>query len=224
MSLDPKYLSKERLEARAEKELEKFAGGAQLVAPIPLDVDSFAEFHLGAALDYQRLSSDGSVLGMSIFQELSIPVFESTGARVDIVFPERTIVIDDDALRDSPDSRLRFTIAHECAHLLLHRHIYYRDPRMKCKGGTGYRPFTTTSEGVRADNKVDRAEFQANYLGAALLMPRDPFSQAFTELAPEGWRSLDERRKRRVVRELARTFEVSKQAAAIRIKNLNLAA
>ena len=156
MSLDPKYLSKERLEARAEKELEKFAGGAQLVAPIPLDVDSFAEFHLGAALDYQRLSSDGSVLGMSIFQELSIPVFESTGARVDIVFPERTIVIDDDALRDSPDSRLRFTIAHECAHLLLHRHIYYRDPRMKCKGGTGYRPFTTTS-GLRCSCPATRS-------------------------------------------------------------------
>ncbi len=95
---------------------------------------------------------------------------------------------------------------------------------MKCKGGTGHRPFTTTSEGVHADNKVDHAEFQANYLGAALLMPRDPFSQAFTEPAPEGWRSLDERRKRRVVREVAGTFEVSKQAAAIRIKNLELAA
>lgn len=172
-------------------------------------------------MDDQLLSSDGSILGMSIFQELSVPIFEPTGTNVDMVFPARTIIIDSNALSDSPSSRRRFTLAHECAHLILHRHIYYRDPSMRYATGTGYRPFSTTTEGVHTD-KVDRAELQANYLGAALLMPRRPFSQAFAELVPQGWYTLNDKEKHAVINNLADTFEVSKNATAIRTKNLEL--
>lgn len=223
MSIPPQYLSKDKLESKAEEILAEYRGGAHLESPAPLDVDSFAEFHLEATIDYHRLSADGSVLGMSVFQELSIPVVDHADCSSDVVFPSRTIVIDHQALSGSPESRLRFTVAHECAHLILHRNIYYRDPLMKCSGNTGYRPFTTNTEGVRSD-KVDRAEFQANYLGAALLMPRDPFSQMYRTLVPGSWYDLAERRKKAVVCKLADTFETSLQATSLRIKNLKLAA
>lgn len=223
MSIPPQYLSKARLESKAEEILAEYRGGAHLESPAPLDIDSFAEFHLDATIDYHRLSTDGSVLGMSVFQELSIPVVDHAGCSGDVVFPPQTIVIDHEALSSSPESRLRFTVAHECAHLILHRNIYYRDPSMKCSGNTGYRPFTTNTEGVRGD-KVDRAEFQANYLGAALLMPRLPFSQAYHALVPDSWYDLAERQKKAVIGELADTFETSLQATGLRIKNLKLAA
>nr|WP_273353349.1 hypothetical protein [Corynebacterium resistens] len=77
----------------------------------------------------------------------------------------------------------------------MHRNIYYRDPSTKCAGNTGYCPFTTNTEGVR-DDKVDRAEFQANYLGAALLIPRIPFSHAYHALVPDSLDDLPSGRRR----------------------------
>lgn len=160
---------------------------------------------------------------MSVFQDLKNSIFCGGGAKADIVFPAQTIVIDHEALRDSPESRTRFTITHECAHLILHQNIYYRDPLMKCSSQRSYRPFTATSENVRTDT-VDRAEFQANYLGAALLMPRTPFSDAYQRLVPGNWCDLAERQKKAVISELANTFETSPFAMSVRIKNLGLAA
>lgn len=222
MSLQPSYLSKEALESKAEQLLSDYLGGHHLRSRQALDIDSFAEFFLGANIDYQRLPLDDSVLGMSIFQPLLMSLSRPSGGVVDVVFPGQTILIDSDALADSPESRLRFTLAHECSHLILHKHIYYRDPAMKCSSNNGYQPFTTASESARSD-KLDRAEFQANYLGAALLMPREPFTDTFNHFVPHGWYSLNDFGKREAVTKIAATFGVSLQATAIRIKNLKLA-
>ncbi|MDK7200415.1 ImmA/IrrE family metallo-endopeptidase [Corynebacterium amycolatum] len=144
-------------------------------------------------------------------------------ANIDIVFPAQTIVIDHEALRDSSESRARFTIAHECAHIILHQHIYYRDPLMKCSSQGSYRSFTATSENVRTDT-VGRAEFQANYLGVALLVPRAPFSDAYQRLVPDNRCDFAEWQKKAVISELVDTFETSLFATSVRIKNLGLAA
>ncbi|AWG03598.1 ImmA/IrrE family metallo-endopeptidase [Trueperella pyogenes] len=223
MTLQPPYLSKNKLETKAERLLAKYHDGAHLREAIPLDIEHFAEFQLDANIDYQELTLDGSILGMSVFQDLKKSIVREGGAKVDIVFPAQTIVIDHEALRDSPESRARFTIAHECAHLILHQNIYYRDPLMKCSSQSSYRPFTATSENVHTDT-VDRAEFQANYLGAALLMPRTPFSDAYQRLIPGNWCDLAEWQKKAVISELADTFETSLFATSVRIKNLGLAA
>lgn len=81
MTLQPLYLSKDKLESQAEKVLATYRGGSHLQSPGPLDIDSFAEFHLEATLDYHQLSEDGSILGMSIFQEIAVPVVDHAGCR-----------------------------------------------------------------------------------------------------------------------------------------------
>lgn len=222
MSLQPPYLSKNKLEMKAETLLAEYHDGAYLREAMPLDIEHFAEFQINANIDYQELTFDGRILGMSVFQTLTKSIVHKEGAKVDIIFPAQTIVIDHKALEDSPESRTRFTIAHECAHLILHQNIYYRDPLMKCSSHSSYRPFTATSENVRTDT-VDRAEFQANYLGAALLMPRTPFSDAYQRRVPGNWRDLAEWEKKGVISELAATFKASLFATGVRIKNLGLA-
>lgn len=223
MSIEPIFRSKEALDAKAESLLEEYRGSEVLRKPVPLDIDDFAEFFLEASIDYQRLSMNGSILGMSVFQELPKPIVGPNGNEIDVVFPAETIVIDPKAFEGSPESRLRFTLAHECAHLILHRNIFYHDPAVKHASNNGYKPFKASSEEVRTD-KFDRAEYQANYLGASLLMPRSTFSKAFQELVSENWCELAYRKKVEIVQDLAGTFDVSQQAAAIRIKGLKLAA
>lgn len=72
MSLEPKYLTKKQIESKAEKILANNRGGLHLRSAVPVDIDHFAEFHLEVTFDYERLSKDGSILGLSVFQELSM--------------------------------------------------------------------------------------------------------------------------------------------------------
>lgn len=224
MSIEPTFLRKHQLESKAEQLLAKYRGGEHLREAKPLDIEHFAEFQLEANIDYQRLTPNGSILGMSVFQDLKTSVINDVGAKVDLVFRAQTIVIDYDALSGSPWSRTRFTIAHECAHLVLHQHIYYRDPKMKCSGNNGYQPFAAASENAYKETRFNRAEFQANYFGAALVMPRDPFTAAFNGLLPGSWHTLDDHQKQSVVATLAEMFGASREAIAYRIKHLELVA
>lgn len=219
MPLEPKYLSKPNLEAKAEKLLGKYCNGRLLSQAQAIDIYHFAEFEIGATIDFQPLSEDGLTLGMSVFQEGSVPVYSHPGAMIEIEFSANTIIIDNEALEASPESRERFTVAHECSHQILHPRYFYRDPRMKSRD-ISYRPYREKS---RCDtDKFDRAEWQADYLGAALLMPRPTFIAEFHRCAVTNWHSLSDNSKRAVVSALSETFEVSRQATALRIKNLEL--
>ena len=219
MTMQPKFLDKSTLESKAEELLAAYLGGTLLERAQPIDIYHFAEFELEASVDYQPLSEDGLTLGMSVFQEGSVPIYKSPGVMVDTVFPAKTIIIDSEALESSPESRERFTVAHECAHQVLHPRYFYRDPHMNTEATT-YRPYQANAE--QHSESFDRTEWQANYLGAALLMPRRAFAAKFSDLTPNGWMRLSPAGKKCVVSNLAETFEVSRMATALRIKNIKL--
>lgn len=103
-----------------------------------------------------------------------------------------------------PLTRRRFTIAHECAHALLHegKEVHYdKDFRVDFRSGM-------SSLGV------DVEEMEANFFAACILMPRrflaaDPM---VSELDVEDAAPL--------VRALATRYKVSTQAMSIRLGNL----
>jgi Zn-dependent peptidase ImmA (M78 family) len=101
--------------------------------------------------------------------------------------------------------RQRFTIAHELAHLQLHEDSLFVDGL------------------VRRDNKsslaLDPQEIEANAFAAELLMPRRLLLREIAEKVPQG--STAEPRK--LIRHLARIFEVSEQAMEFRLVNLGVA-
>lgn len=92
-----------------------------------------------------------------------------------------------------PYLRRRFTIAHECAHYLLHRD----------KIGNAL----SDDAMYRSDNVSNQEEFQANNLAAELLMPRKLMDQAI-------------RHEFRGVSDMARKFEVSEPAMKVRLRYL----
>lgn len=88
----------------------------------------------------------------------------------------------------TPAQRDRFTVAHELGHYFLH-------------SDQGSRPGLATRSGVS-----ERAEWEANWFAAALLMPADEFSAALEANQPL-W-------------QIAAEFDVSAAAAAVRAEVL----
>lgn len=102
-------------------------------------------------------------------------------------------------------TRQRFSIAHELGHLQLHKGKMYVDARVN---------FRDAVSGLA----IDQEEIEANAFAAALLMPQ-------TLVLNEIRKAIKKRESHDVpviVDELARAFDVSKQAMEIRLKNLGL--
>jgi Zn-dependent peptidase ImmA (M78 family) len=101
--------------------------------------------------------------------------------------------------RDHGSNRIRFTVAHETAHYILHRDKI----ESEVVDDEWYR--STLFAGTKF-------ETQANSYAAELLMPRELVVARYERHASNG---LDDRQ---ITETMAREFEVSKDAMAIRLK------
>lgn len=105
-------------------------------------------------------------------------------------------------------NRQRFTIAHECGHLIMHRsrldnvvHVDKQFPRLM--------------RDQLSSTGTEQMEVQANKFGAALLMPEAMFRADLANLSDD----IDDDGP---LNELARKYKVSRQAIEFRIRSLNL--
>jgi Zn-dependent peptidase ImmA (M78 family) len=152
-------------------------------APVP--VDQIAK-KLGATLQYEPFDGDEDVSAMLFRDDKRIIIgVNSAHAR----------------------TRQRFSIAHECGHLQLHKGKMYVDARVNFRDAL-------------SSQAVDSEEIEANAFAAELLMPR---SFLLTELkkAVEKHKSHD---AEVIADALARAFGVSNQAMEFRLRNLGLLA
>ena len=191
-----------------------------------VDIESFIEFHLRATLD-QHANLDTDVLGETRFAK----------GRQPSVFINR--VLTEQAEGEQPPSgilgRWRATLAHEAAHVILHRTLY----ELPSAQGSFWDQTDSQSPSLarcfRWDIMTARApsdwrEVQANRGMAALLMPGMPFTALIRRLL--GVRRSDDLVARihgmndlalkELVVELSRHCDVSQQAASIRMKSLGL--
>lgn len=96
-----------------------------------------------------------------------------------------------------PETRQRFTLAHEIGHYLLHRHLIGQ-------GIEDDRAYRSTNSGKYANTKIGaRQETEANKFAASILMPTD----AIKRFKADG---VD-------VQEMARRLNVSEHAMSIRL-------
>lgn len=216
--------SPERLEKKAEDILKAYKQGELLVAPQAMDVDHFAEFYLNAKIDFVNLSQDKQTLGCTCFNNGILMIWND--ARTD-KYPldvEKGCIFVDKAVLDSEvEGRVRFTIIHECAHLILHPRFYYQKPgevipKIQCtiyqiEDGAWRLPMT--DEEVR--------EWQANRLGAALIMPAKTVRMMMADRLGVAVNTLSAvYLSDSFITEMADVFNVSKSAMSIRLKDLNL--
>ncbi len=213
------------IDSLAEDALHRAGLMPTLQTPV-VDVEALVEGYLKADLDqYAPLPRD--VLGVTEFRSGLPPQVlinrDLTGAALDVPNPA-----------PGARGRWRATVAHEAAHILLHRVLVEPDPsqtsllELPPSGAPlpGQRMFRCLRREVAFGGGSDWREVQANRCMAALLMPRSVFLQAVARAKAEVGFFPEEALRAEgldgVVRRLARRFEVSRQAAQIRLEELGL--
>lgn len=88
-----------------------------LKEPVPADIESLLEFYLELNMDYQDLTHNRSILGMTVFNDCHIPVYDADNGTVKIIpVSEKTVLIDNSLLEEDQAPRCRFTLGHEAGH------------------------------------------------------------------------------------------------------------
>ena len=195
---------------------------ALLERPKALRIHAFAHDYMHAPERYLLLSSSGTILGAAVFRDLPDVLFEDllTGSQSRTTIPAGTILLDARLKgRDENTEHLcRFTAAHECGHLYLHRRHAEISPsfynRTACR--IGDQQYEKQTEKTWGDNEW--LEWQADAFAAALLMPKSMtlmLAAAIPGIHNEYW-------ARKAISEMVRTFRVSRSAARVRLDQLGL--
>ena len=191
------------LEGIARKTLKEYDMSLVTGTPRAIPIDLIAEQYFGLRIEYHCLRKNGVILGETIFDDAQVPVYDTEAKCYTLIAAKRgTIILDASLLRSRTDGRLRFTLAHEVAHWIIHRELYT---------GSGHAAAhirTSTDE----DNMTER---QADVLGTALIMPANQVKRAYYRV--RGTVPYDN-----MTIELAKLFDVSRQAMGICLKTHSL--
>lgn len=185
----------EQLEEIASVELEKAKKYKGLYNKDLINIDLFAEVYLGLEIEYKELL-DTKKLAMLVMDPMKVVARidsedENEEEMLEIVAVQgKTILINLNESNNRNEGGLRFSIAHEIAHWILHR--FYLESEIS-----------------------DDIEVEANNLAAALLMPKEKFKQEIELLRLENDKYKGEEW---IINKLAEKFNVSKTSARIRME------
>ena len=226
---DPRiWYEPEEIEEIFQAELRRSRLAPPVESPT-VDVERFIESHLKVSVDqYAELPQE--VLGLTRFDQGRPPKI-SINATL-------TEAVEADPSNLGLSGRWRATLAHEAAHVVLHRHLF--DPQMaglskplmpstasnsalfRC-AASDISP-VSESDLQRRKGQTDWREVQANRGMAALLMPASLFRRVVlrtqAEVSISGSTTTFD--KEALVAQIAAKCGVSRQAASIRIDTLGL--
>jgi IrrE N-terminal-like domain len=225
------WYESDEIEVIAEDELRRAGLMPSPDDPVT-DLERLIEGHLKAQLDQYAELPEG-VLGLTQFDARRRPAVSISRVL--------TEAVEEDQPRPGQLGRWRATLAHEATHIFLHRYLF--DPDMAplpgrqqsgtaAEGGAVMRclhrdvaPVSTHDWG-RISRRRDWREVQANRGMAALLMPGRTFKDvAFEQMAKLGRSSIPSGPAfaDTLASAMADAFQVSKQAALIRLGTLQIA-
>lgn len=161
------WLSRKNIEVISNSVLADFYGTSQF-SLLQIDIDRFMGDYLHLQISYRKLSDSGRILGLTAFGETDL-ILCHDGIQEQLHLTEDTVLVDETLLDEKWEGRRRFTMAHECAHQILFR-------MEEQKEDAGFRKRLVSRRLYSCREVVqawDWCEWQANALGAALLMPSD---------------------------------------------------
>lgn len=215
------YLSRADIEGIAEKIITAYKA-----AFIPerrlcyrVDVLELAQM-LGVRVDFQRLTPDGSVLGITTQEEACITILGDDGEPLMYYLDGSTVLVEKLLLHPKATGRRNFTIAHELAHKILHR-MYPESCGAQQRLTCDYRRCDKPRKEVS-----NWYEWQADALAASMLLPRDSIlDYMFLFGLGEQMKVLSSRyspNRYEAFCDMAAGLEVSRTALAYRMEQLGL--
>jgi hypothetical protein len=214
---------KEYLDNVAEKFLAKYYPEA-LTEPMPVPSREVAK-RMGLDVQEVHITKTCSVFGQVYFSDCEIQYFDDDAREYKPLTVKRgTILVDPNVFFMRNVGSMNNTIIHECVHWDLHKKffelekLYNKEARsISCQVQEGIRP-------EKNRTPLDWMEWQANALAPRILMPLKQARQKIEELIEKNKRVLQTDNiadiMESVVFELSDFFEVSKQAAKIRMIDL----
>lgn len=187
-------------------------------------IDQFAKDYLGLSVSFAHLSSDGNLCGLTAYADTEF-VLEENGQSKTFFLKQNQVILDMSFIAPGQVRNLcgkrRFTLAHECAHQILYQ-MQSEEVKASCR--KKYAAHTAYS--LRdLKTKEDWNEWQANVLGAAILMPQDQIDLAMWYFAVsnklKNYGGYFNYKDRMVLKMICQAFGVSKSAAIIRLKELD---
>ena len=191
-----------------------------------VDIETFIELHLRARLDTYAVL-DAEILGETRFTKDGRPSV--------LINRQLTRQAEDETPPSGILGRWRATLAHEAAHVILHRVLFEVSPDQSSFWDHGALATPTLMRCLHRDivsvrNPSDWREVQANRGMASLLMPRKPFTglvrkilgarraEDLLAIIPDE----DSGEFKELLTDLSLISEVSQQAAHLRLKSLGL--
>lgn len=134
----------------------------------PVDIEGLAKDYLGLDVRYETLSDSLEIYGVSAFQNTVIEL-ERNGRHEQLNIAADTIIFEIALCCDQLETIYRFTFGHEIAHQILRR---WENQNLKSQNNNQSAvAFFKKIQNTTAQ-QMDWNEWQANTLGAALIMPR----------------------------------------------------
>ena len=171
-----KHLSRFDIEAIAVKYVQAYMAlpDVRNTQIYRIDPELLLEKVLGLNVEYQHLSYDGSILGMTSFTEMGVQVFEDDDNEAFFFLDGKTVLVEKDLNFDSKlKGRKNFTLMHEGSHQIF-KMLFPHDYGVTQKSA-GVHYYKANSE--RNKPISDWEEWQANTLGAAILLPENLIKQ-----------------------------------------------
>lgn len=215
------YIRKKDFDDIAEKFLRKYYPQA-LTQPTPVPVETIVS-EMGLSIHQEKLTIDNSVFGKMVFKDTDVEVIEDEQL-VSKHFNKGSILVDKDVVFKRNVGSYNNTVIHECVHWELYKVFH----EVKMVLDKDHSQVSSWTEENLADSSMwtslDWMEWQANGIAPRILMPkvqtrikiRELF-QTLTLVNPDISRS---ELVQEVVDNLATFFEVSRQAAKIRMIDL----
>lgn len=215
------YIRKKDFDDIAENFLRKYYPQA-ITQPTPIPVETIVS-RMGLTIYQEKLTIDDSVFGKMVFKDTDVEVIED-GELVSKRFNKGSVLVDKDVVFKRNVGSYNNTVIHECVHWELHKVFH----EVKMILDKSHSTVSSWTEENLADSSMwtplDWMEWQANGIAPRILMPkiqtrikiRELF-QTLTLVNPDLSQS---ELVQEVVDNLAAFFNVSRQAAKIRMIDL----
>lgn len=195
--------------------------------PKAVNIENFLESYLDLQLDFKFLSHDCRFLGMTVFNDTDkVIIYSPELGEADYIHADHgTVIIDPNLLKDHQEHRYRFTLGHEVGHWIFHRDYHDYDPNQLtmfnlCDQYIQCREINTNYHGSITKNWDEQKwmEWQADKFSAAILMPET----AVKNIMDSNKTFTSPLEAYPAIKKLTQVFNVSEQAAYLRLYDLKI--